>query len=328
MDSFLFALGAIAPIVITVAIGYLLGRVGLMSGDFVKAANKLVFRVFLPATLFLNVYKIEALAGFDLGYVVYVVAVLLAVFCLSLPAVMAITRKRERRGALWQAAFRSNFALIGLPIAEALYGAEGLMIAALLSAAVVPLYNVLAVLALSVFGESREGVSVKKILLDILKNPLIIAVAAGVAALGVRALFLHLGVSFRLSEVKPIYTVLTYLSNLSTPLALLVLGAQFKFSAVGALKREIVWGTLMRNAFVPLFGVGIAYVFFPQFNGAHFAAFVSVFASPVAVSSVPMAQEMGADVELAGQLVVWTTLASAFAVFIASFLLRLAGVLV
>ena len=51
------------------------------------------------------------------------------------------------------------------------------------------------------------------------------------------------------------------------------------------------------------------------FNGANFAAFVAMFASPVAVSTVPMAQSMGADHALAGQLVVWTTLISSLVIF-------------
>ena len=139
MESLLFALGAIAPIVLTVALGYLLGRIGLMPESFAKLANNLVFRVFLPATLFLNVYRIEAFANIELGYVFYVLLFLLAVFLLALPVVMLVTRDRARRGALWQATFRSNFALIGLPIAEALFGAEGLTVAALLSAAIIPL---------------------------------------------------------------------------------------------------------------------------------------------------------------------------------------------
>ena len=62
------------------------------------------------------------------------------------------------------------------------------------------------------------------------------------------------------------------------------------------------------------------------FNAAHFAAFVGVFATPVAVSSVPMAQEMGADSNLAGQLVVWTTLISSVTVFLCTYLLRVIGV--
>jgi predicted permease len=120
--------------------------------------------------------------------------------------------------------------------------------------------------------------------------------------------------------------VLQYLSNLAIPLALLVLGAQFEFSAVAALKREIIWGTLIRTVIVPTVTIGVAYFFLrDRFTPAHFATFVAVFATPVAVPSVPMVQEMGGDVTLAGQLVVWSTLVSAITVFIVTFLLRLGG---
>ena len=121
-------------------------------------------------------------------------------------------------------------------------------------------------------------------------------------------------------------TVIQYLSNLAIPLALLVLGAQFEFSAVSSLRREIIFGTLIRTVIVPLFAIGVAYIFFrDRFSAAHFASFVSVFATPVAVPSVPMVQEMGGDVTLAGQLVVWSTLVSALTVFLVTFLLRLGG---
>lgn len=327
MDALLFALSAVAPIIIMALIGYLLKRAGLITETIAKALNKLVFRIFLPVMLFLNVYQIEDIGGMDFGYIAYVLTVMLLFFLLSIPLVMLASRKRERRGVLLQASFRSNFALIGIPLAGSLFGEEGVAVAALLSAAVIPLYNILAVISLSVFREGGEKPSVKKIALDILKNPLIRSIALGVAVLLVRALFVKAGVSFRLCDIKPVYTVLGYLSDLATPLALLVLGAQFEFSAVSALKREIVFGVWMRTVLSPLLGIGIAYLFFASaFQGAHFAAFVAVFATPVAVSSVPMAQEMDGDASLAGQLVVWTTLASAFSVFLVSFLLRMAGI--
>ena len=78
---------------------------------------------------------------------------------------------------------------------------------------------------------------------------------------------------------------------------------------------------------VPIVGLGLGYLLFrDSFTGAHFASLVALFATPVAVSSVPMAQEMKSDVVLAGQLVVFTTVFSAFSVGAASFLLKLAGV--
>ena len=78
---------------------------------------------------------------------------------------------------------------------------------------------------------------------------------------------------------------------------------------------------------LPVLGVGVAYLFFgDRFGGAHFAAFVALFATPVAVSSLPMAQEMGNDAELAGQYVVWTTLVSALSIFLASLWLKQVGI--
>ena len=155
-----------------------------------------------------------------------------------------------------------------------------------------------------------------------LKNPLIVSIAAGFAALLVRALFVRLGVSLRLTDIAPIYKVLESLSAVATPLALVALGAQFEFSAIPTLKREIVFGVLVRCLLVPILGIGAA-LLIGGFEGAHFATFVAVFCTPVAVSSVPMAQEMRGDVTLAGQLVVWTTLMSAAVVFVASFVLKL-----
>ena len=327
MDSLIFAINAVAPIILMVVIGYLLKKKGFMSADFARAANKLVFRIFLPSMLFLNVYKIGDIGEVKLGYIFYVVAVLIALFAVALPLVIATTKHSDRRGALLQAVFRSNYALIGIPLAQSLCGDDGVAIATLLSVVSIPLLNILAVISLSLFREDGGKPSVKKILLDIAKNPLILSVLIGLAALGVRALFVHYGVEFRLSDVKPLYSVLTYLSNLATPMALLVLGAQFEFSAVSSLRREIVFGTVARTVVVPILGIGVAFLFFRGvFVGAHFAAFVAMFCTPVAVSSVPMAQEMKADAALAGQLVVWSTVISAFTVFLAAFLLRLAGI--
>ena len=327
MDSSIFALNAVAPIVILVTIGYVLKKMGWMTIPFAKAANKLVFHLFLPAMLFLNVYKIEDLGKIELNYIGYVMIMTLVVFFGSLPLVLLVAKKRERRGALWQASFRSNYALVGIPLAQALFGDEGVLIATLLSAVFVPAINMLAVVSLTVFRNDGERPSVKKLLIGIAKNPLIQSVLLGLVVLGIRALFAEADISFRLSDIKPLFKVLEYLAPLATPIALLALGAQFEFSAVSALRREITLGVLMRTVIVPIVGIGTAYILFrSQFTGAHFAAFIAVFATPVSISSVPMAQEMDADVTLAGQLVVWTTLASAFSVFLTSFLLRSAGI--
>lgn len=327
MDSLIFAFEAVLPIILMVAIGYAIKKLGLLTADMAKVINKLVFRIFLPSMLFLNVYKIDSLASIEFDYILYATVAITLIFALAIPAVMRVTAHGDRHGALLQACFRSNYALIGIPLAASLFGQEGVSVATLLSAASIPLFNVLAVVSLSIFGKGEQKPSVRKILRGIAKNPLIQSILLGILVLGIRAVLVEMRVSFRLTDIQPIHTVLGYLSNLATPLALLMLGVQFEFSAVRELKKEILFGTLVRTVFVPLLGLGIAYLFFrASFDGAKFAALVALFTTPVAVSSVPMAQEMGADHTLAGQLVVWTTLISAVTVFIASFLLKLVGV--
>ncbi len=328
LDSLLFAFNSVAPIIFTVAIGYILKKMGMMPKDFSKLANKLVFRIFLPVMLFMNIYGIESFKTVELDYIIYTVASVLIFFLLGIPTVILVTKKKEYRGALFQGIFRSNYALIGIPLATALFGSSGAAVATLLSAFVIPLFNVLAVVGLSIFAKDADGKgSLKKVLIGILKNPLIWGIAVGLLALGIRAAFVGLDISFRLNSINAVWGTLKNLSNIATPLALLVLGAQFEFSDIPSMKRELIAGVLLRSVIVPVLGLGVAFLAFRGFiDGAEFAALVAVFATPVAVSSVPMAQEMNADVTLAGSLVVFTTICSAFTVFIASFILRSLGV--
>ncbi len=327
MDSLLFAIEAVLPIILMVVLGYVIKSIGLVKQEHAKILNKMVFRVFLPVMLFLNVYNINSVQGLEYGYILYAVIASIVIFLLSIPLIMLLTPKNERRGAILQSTFRSNYALIGIPLAESLFGAEGAAVATLLSAVIIPAFNILAVISLSIFSKSSQKISFKKIVADVVKNPLIISIFLGIAALGIRALFVKYGIEFRLTDIEPLHKVLKYLSSVATPLALLVLGIQFEFSAVTELKKEIIFGVLIRTVIVPILGLGVAYIFFKDyFTGAHFATFVAVFATPVAVSSVPMAQEMDSDVALAGQLVIWTTVFSALTVFLASFLLKTAGV--
>ena len=325
MSSFLFALNAVMPIIITVAVGYFLKRIGLIGKELAKGANKLVFKVFLPCLLFLNVYKIESLSAVGYGFIIYAVVAVLLIFAIALPLVILLTKNNPRRGALLQCSFRSNYALIGIPLAISIYGDMGGAVASLLSAVSIPLYNVLAVISLSIFSDNGKP-NFKKIGLGILKNPLIIGVALGCLSLLVRHLFVNFGIEWRLSEFAPIYKSLTYLANAATPVALVMLGAQFEFSAIPGMKKEIIFGVAARILVVPLLTISIACLI-PSFNGAHIAALFALFATPVAVSSVPMAQESGADASLAGQLVVWTTFLSAFTLFGFIFVLRLLGCL-
>ena len=325
MESFVFALNAVLPLIIMTLIGYLLVRIGFLPEGMPKLINKMVFRIFLPCMLFLNVYRIGSLSGISLGYAAFAITSVLIIFALAIPLVIRITKIGARRGVVLQAVFRSNFALIGIPLAYSICGNRGTEVAAVLSAFTIPVFNILAVISLSIFTGGKGRVSVKKILFDIVKNPLIESVLLGLIMLGIRAVFVSCDISWRLTEITPLFKVIESLSAVATPLALIALGAQFKFSAIGKMKRELIFAVVARVIAVPLITLTTAYLFF-DFDAAHFAAFIALFATPVAVSSVPMTQEMGGDTELAGQIVVWSTAGSAFTIFLFTFMFRLIGV--
>jgi predicted permease len=274
--------------------------------------------------LFLNMYKIESFADIDFTFVWYTLGATVILFAVAIPSVMAMTKENPKRGALLQSVFRANYALVGIPLATSLFGDKGGIMATVLSAFIIPVFNTLAVVGLCLFSSDKKP-SIKRVLIGVVKNPLIQSIAAGFVALGIRALFVRFGISFRLTDLEPVYKTLSNLSSVATPLALLVLGAQFELSAIPELKAYITFGVVARNFAVPLVGIGVAYLL-GCFEGAHFATFVAVFCTPVAVSSVPMAQEMDADVSLAGQLVIWSTVFSAISIFLASYALKVLGV--
>ncbi len=328
IDALLFSANAVLPIVIVIALGYVLKRIGMLTPQFLDVGNKLTFRVLIPTMLFLNVYNISSFSEINFWFVLYGIAAVIVIFLVGIPIYCAFTKDSGKRGSLIQSMFRSNYAIIGIPLATSLFGDKGAAAAGVMSAFCVPLFNVLAVITLTVFNNSstKSKVSVRKILLGIVKNPLIIGTVAGLAVLGIRELFVMGGIGFRLRDIEFLYTSMNNVKNICTPFALLILGGKFEFSAVGRLKKEIIFGTFMRIVAVPVVGLIGAYFLVPNVAGEHFATYVGVFATPVAVSSAIMAKESGADDELAGQLVVWTSLFSAITIFIYVTVLRSMGI--
>lgn len=330
IDALLFSANAVLPIVLLIALGYVLKRIGMLTGPFLDVGNKLTFRVLLPTMLFMNVYGIESFSEINFWFVLYGMAAVFVIFLASIPIYSAFTKDPAKRGSLMQSMYRSNYAIIGIPLAESLFGAEGRAAASVMSAFCVPLFNILAVITLSIYNgnSTKSKINVKKILLGVVKNPLIIGTVAGLAALGIRELLVINDIAWRLKDIQILYKSLNDIKGICTPFALIILGGKFEFSAIGRLKREIIFGTFMRVVTVPVLGLLGAYFLMPVIgiSGAHFATYIGVFGTPVAVASAIMAKEMGADAELAGQLVVWTSLLSAITIFIYVTILRSIGI--
>lgn len=321
---FMTAANAVLPIVLLILLGYVLKQIGFFNKEFLAVGNKLVFKLCLPMTLFMSVYSIESLRDVRWDVVVYCVALTLLIFGLGVVTAIRSTRVIARRGVMVQCIFRSNFAIIGLPLAVAVGGDQAEAVAAVVTAFVVPLFNVLAVVALSIFDDQQKNRSFGSVLLNILKNPLILGIAAAFLCQLIRqAQVSALGEAvFTLQHQLPfLYKVMSQLKSITTPLALMVLGGQFVFSAARGMMKEIVIGTAWRVVIAPVIGVGVAvllsrYTGLIQFGTNEYPSLVGLFGSPVAVSSAIMAKQMGADDQLATQYVVWTSICSMVTVFL------------
>jgi predicted permease len=336
-DILVTAANAVLPVILLILLGYVLRQKKFLNEEFIKTGNKLVFNVCLPCMLYINVYQIERLSDIRWDIVLYCVASLLVIFLLGLAVTLAVTKVPERRGVVLQCTFRSNFALIGLSLVSALGAEEALAVASIISAFTIPVFNILAVIALSMFVGSTATwqESAKKMLRSILTNPLIIGIALGLASLVIReaqlAVFGELVFALNV-HTKFLYTALNNIKSIASPFALIILGGEFVFSAVKGLLKEIVAGTVCRLVVAPLLGIGgivlLSRAGLLNCGPEVYPALVALYGSPVAVSSAIMAGSMGNDRQLATQLVVWTSLLSIVTVFLLVCVLMLLGLIV
>lgn len=338
----IFAFEAVIPLVLLIFLGYWFRLRGIFSEEFLAKGYSFSFRVALPCLLFCNVYSIESLSKIDFRTVFYSIIIVLVLFLAGLVFSVAMISDRRQRGVVVQCFFRSNCAILGISLTESLGGVPALQCAAVLTAFTIPLFNILAVVSLSAFcDEKKEGghairsIDWRGIVKKIVKNPLIISVALGFAALLVRT-FIPVNAEgeklFLLSrELKFLYTVAENIARIASPLMLLILGGQFTFSAAKSMKKQIFLGTVARIVAAPALAIGLGYVLSEfgilSLGAPEYATFIAVFATPVAVSSAIMAREMGNDEILAGQLVVYTSIGSVFTIFLLATLCRSFGLI-
>lgn len=332
---FLTAVNAVVPILLLILLGYFLQRIGFLNDSFSKTGNELVFKVCLPVMLFVNIYNIAGFSAIDWTVVLYAMGALGILILIGVIVALTATKVAQRKGVLMQCVYRSNFAIIGLPLASALGGDAAAATAAVLSAFIIPTINATSVVALTVFLEKKSKIDVWKIVKGILKNPLILGVCAGLLALGIRQAQVDLfgEVVFSLQrDTTFLYTTLNNIKAITSPFALIVMGARFKFSAVRGLFKEIAIGTAFRIIVAPLVGVGLAVLLSKgfgwfDFGNAEYPALIALFGSPVAVASAVMAAGMKNDEQLATQLVVWTSVLSILTVFITACIMMWAGLI-
>ena len=289
MESLKLSFESVTPIFLLMALGYVLRCLKVADKQTFNAINKLVFKVFLPVLLFKNVYETDIGKVLDFKFIAFIIIGVICVFVAGYFAVLLLTKENSRRGVMLQGFFRSNFAILGLPLIKYICGEESGGLAALTVAIIVPVFNVLAVIALESFRNGK--IKFKPLLKGIITNPLIIGCVIGL-------LFVATGVKLPLILEDAVGNV----SKIASPLAMIVLGASFTFSSLKGYVRDVSITVAVRLVILPLIMLTIAVLM--GFKGEALACLMVAFGSPVAVSSFAMAQQMGGDEKLAAQIVV------------------------
>lgn len=310
MENFFFSVNVVIPLFLMMAAGYVAHYLKLVNNSFLTEANKFVFKLALPFMLFQNIrltfhgdFPNSKLILSSLVGIVFIILV-------SLIIVPVFIKRSGQKGSIIQGIYRSNFLIYGIPLATGMYGKEAMGTISVLMGTTIPVFNIAAVIILSIYSENKtQKLSFKKILIDIVRNPLIIGCITGMV-------FGWFRIKFPSYIDRPI----NELAGIATPLALFVMGGDFKFRNL----RNNIW-KILATSFIRLIIVpALAMFIFVSmgFRTLELSALLCLFATPTAVSSYIMAKNMDCDSELSGQIVVLTTVCSCITIFLFVFVLR------
>ena len=315
MDDLLFSINAVAPLFILMAAGYVARQINFVSDNFLTEANRFVFRFLLPLMLFQYIRGTFHGDFTNTSLIFGSLAGISIVIGLSILIVLIFVKRRGQRGSMIQGIYRSNFLIYGMPLATGMYGQDAAHSIAMLMGVMIPFYNIAAVVILSIFSETRTTrLSLLRLLGDIARNPLIIGCVTGML-FGVFQIEIPVAINKPISE----------LSIAVSPLALFLMGGEFRFKSLNNNFWKVFSVTVARLIIVPLVAM---LVFIPAgFRTIELSVLLCIFATPTAVSSYVMASNMGCDGELSGQIVVLTTVGSSLSIFLFIFVLRNIGVL-
>lgn len=300
-DSLIVAVNAIFPICLMIGLGYLLKMKEMLSKSSLKEMNKVVFKILIPLSLMQSMITTDLKEVSDIRFILFTIIAILAMIVCSMFVVRVVTKDPAKQGVMVQGLYRTNYVLLGLPICEALCGAENLGLASLMVSIVVPFYNFLAVLILQHYANKSS--SLWKTFVEILKNPMISACLIGVC---IRFIGIPYTGFFKATVSK--------LAACGTPVALVVLGGLFEFKSFKKNFKEVAFVVIGKLIVYPAIILAIA-IFMFNIKDVPLVILLVILAGPVAVSSAPMADLMGLDGDLAGEIVFSTSLACLITLF-------------
>ena len=299
MENLIFSLNATIPIFLMMLLGMLFRKLGWMDEVFAAKMNKFVFLVPLPVLLFEQLATVDFSEVWDIKFILFCFVVTAISITIS-TLISLLWKDRSVKGEFIQATYRSSAALLGIAFIQNIYGTAGM--APLMIIGSVPLYNIMAVVVLSVFkpgNNSFDKALVKKTLKGIATTPIIIGIVAG-----------FVWSALKLPMPSILHKTVSSIGATATPMGLMSMGATFEMKKATSKMKPTLVAVFMKL-------VGFCVVFLPMaallgFRNEEMIAILVMLGSATTVSCFVMARNMGHEGTLSSGVIMMTTLLSAF----------------
>jgi len=306
MNNLIMNFNILTPMILLVILGKFLSVKKLINKNYIDISSKIVFKITLPITLFMSTSRINLSNGIDSGtinLIIYGSAVMILAFPIAAYVAKLLSDDDRVIGAFIQGTCRSNFAIIGYPVLLSIFGDEVIFSMALFTIFLIGITNGLSVIALTMFDSENKRINKLTLLKNIVFNPLIDGLIIGF-------IFSYFGLKM------PVFidSTLSQISGLTTPLALINIGAIFSLSIGNEKIKTLYTSVIIKSIIIPLIAVIIA--IYLGFRGTALGIIFIALVSPAPPSSFVMAKIMNSDGKLAANIVVASTIASAFVIFI------------
>lgn len=313
MSNLIYSINATLPIFLLIILGKVLKTTKIINDEFTKTADRYVVRIALPALLFSDLTENNVGSAFDGKYVLFCFSVTI----FSIAVLWGLTEKfmknEEQKGAFIQGSYRSSAAILGLAFINNMYDSVGM--APLMIIGCVPLYNIFAVIILTLKGDNGgKKPNMKETFINVMKNPILLSI---LIALPFALLNLH----FPSFVNKAIGSV----ANTATPLALISIGASFEGKKALKKMKPTLLASFIK--LILLAGLFLPLAVFFGYRNQELMALLVMLGSPTTVSSYIMAKNTGNDGILTSSIIVLTTLLSSLTLTLWIFVLKSFGVL-
>ena len=314
MDNLVFSLNATVPIFLMMIQGLFFNKIGWMDEEFANKMNKFVFRIPLPVLLFGDLAVVDIKEAWDTKFVIFCFIITLISITIAI-GISCLLKDRSIQGEFIQGAYRSSAALLGIAFIQNIYGNSGQ--APLMIIGSVPLYNVMAVITLSLFapgGGKLDTAKLIRTLKGIATNPIILGILTGMVWS-----LLHLPMPTILN------TAVDNLGKTATPLGLMAMGGALKFGKAFARPKPLIACSFLKL-------VGYEAVFLPLavllgFSHDMLVAIIIMLGSATTVSCYIMAKNMDYDGDFTSGVVMTTTLLSSFTMTIWLYICKSLGLI-